>query len=205
MQICHSNREEFFAFIPSMYHTHSWKKKVPNIRRLCSRDPQPSLCCVPHIHALSAADCRGSFTWRVLPLVVLCCMGQRIIYSELLQVTVWYWKDRLQTASWAISIFNCCNWPNKQEVMWSCCLSQKRALRNPPCAQMINGLFWRGIISKRLADVPWGLGPTSMAPSPFPGYDLLSKDRCFPTVHTRDLPSEGLLCRGLALLLLAWI
>lgn len=118
---------------PCIIHIHKKKEKVTNIRRLCSCDPQPSLCCVSHIDAHSAADWLGALQRQfylscpVPGCPVLYGTTYYLLWAVAHSITVWYCKDRLQTASWAISILNCSNWPNKQEVMWSCCLSQKKS------------------------------------------------------------------------------
>lgn len=152
--------------------------------------------------------CRGSFTCHVLSLVVLCCTGQHVIYSELLHTVSQCDTARTDCKQHPELFQSLIAVTDLTSRKWcgAAVSPRKKALRNPsPCAQMFNGFFQWSIISKRLANVSWGLGPSSTAPSHFPSVDLLSKDRCFPMIHSRDLPSEGLLCRGLALLLLAWI
>jgi len=69
------------------------------------------------------------------------------------------------------------------------------------------GLSLSGTTDKRLADIDAGLGPASAAPLPLTGVrsQQETQDRCFPMGYSRYLPSKGLLCGRLALLLLALI
>lgn len=88
--------------------------------------------------------------------------------------------------------------------MGSCCLSWNRAARTVSpkllCAQMFSRSYlegyhwqaagrcghWTGTLTSRWCSVPVG-----------------QKGQMFPMAHSRYLPSEALLCRGLALLFLA--
>lgn len=90
--------------------------------------------------------------------------------------------------------------------MGSCCASQKRAARRLSPKLLVHkcltGLFLRGITGKCLGDVDTGLGPSPLIDV---GPPQERKDKCFPTAHSRYLPSEGLLRGELAPLLLALI
>lgn len=137
------------------------------------------------------------------------------VYPELLQITVCFYKTNCKPALWAVSTLNCYNCPTKLGVIGSCCLSLKKAARklSPKLlsGQMFNGSFlegyhWWAAGRRRHWTENHQCSPLTATPyCCWGGSQQERKDRCFPVAHRTYLLSEGLHCRGLTLLLLAWI